>query len=173
MLWVRGEPKGYAPDDRRPRNVQEALGQLRAADVLHSSTLGNEQRFQTPRRRWTEFLGLEELPSHRDWPQLSAAYRRLLRWVVAHETAWLSPYMVASEARLLAEELSSDLRFAGERLMPAGRGVRITGTRSPSGVIARPQKPALYTVFCGLGEVARSHMGVLPKPFGSGSRTRF
>ncbi len=95
------------------RNIQEALGQLRAAGALHSSVLGNEQRFQAPRQCWAEFLELKEIPAHRDWPQLFAAYRRLLRWVVAHETAGLSPYMLASEARILAEELSNDLRFAG------------------------------------------------------------
>jgi hypothetical protein len=95
------------------RNIQEALGQLRAAGVLRSSVLGNEQRFRAPRQRWAEFLELEEFPSHRDWPQLFAAYRRLLRWVVAHEAAGLSPYMLASEARTLAEGLSNELRFAG------------------------------------------------------------
>ncbi|MDQ2629945.1 MAG: hypothetical protein M3Y75_03070 [Actinomycetota bacterium] len=95
------------------RNIQEALGQLRAAGVLRSSTLGNEQRFQAPRQLWADFLGLEEFPVHRDWPQLFTAYRRLLRWAVANETAGLSPYMLASEARTLAEELSDDLRFAG------------------------------------------------------------
>ncbi|HEU5062205.1 MAG TPA: hypothetical protein VFT79_03505 [Solirubrobacterales bacterium] len=102
------------------RNIQEALGQLRAAGVLRSSTLGNEQRFQAPRRQWAEFLGLEEFPSHRDWPQLFSAYRRLLRWAVAHEDAGLSPYMLASEARTLAEELSEDLRFAGVPFDAAG-----------------------------------------------------
>lgn len=95
------------------RNVQEALGQLRAAGVLHFSVLGNEQRFQAPRQRWAEFLELERFPAHRDWPQLFAVYRRLLRWAVAHEIAGLSPYMLASEARALAEELGNDLRFAG------------------------------------------------------------
>ncbi|HET9676276.1 MAG TPA: hypothetical protein VFP21_02070 [Solirubrobacterales bacterium] len=95
------------------RNIQEALGQLRAAGALSSSVLGNEQRFQAPRQRWADFLALDEFPAHRDWPQLFAAYRHLLRWVVAHETAGLSPYMLASEARTLAEELSDDLRFAG------------------------------------------------------------
>jgi len=95
------------------RNIQEALGQLRAAGALRSSVLGNEQRFQAPRQHWAEFLELEEFPAHRDWPQLFAAYRHLLRWVVVHETAGLSPYMLASEARILAEELSGDLRFAG------------------------------------------------------------
>jgi hypothetical protein len=95
------------------RNVQEALGQLRAAGAVQSSTLGNERRFQAPRQRWAAFLELEELPLHRDWPQLFAAYRRLLRWVVAQESAAPSAYMLASEARTLAEELNDDLRFAG------------------------------------------------------------
>jgi hypothetical protein len=95
------------------RNAQEALGQLRAAGVLRSSTLGNEQRFEPLRQRWAEFLELDRFPSHRDWPQLFAAYRHLLRWVVAQETADLSPYMLASEARVFAEELSDDLGVAG------------------------------------------------------------
>lgn len=95
------------------RNVQEALGQVRAAGLLRSSIIGNEQRFEPPRQRWAEFLELESFPSHRDWPQLFAVYRSLLRWVVAHETAGLSPYMLASEARAFAEELSPDLNFAG------------------------------------------------------------
>lgn len=102
------------------RNVQEALGQLRAAGFLRSSTIGNEQRFEPPRRRWAEFLELESFPAHRDWPQLFATYRRLLRWVVEHETAGLSPYMLASEARAFAEELSPDLNFAGVRFDATG-----------------------------------------------------
>lgn len=95
------------------RNVQEALGQLHAAGVLSSSVLGNEQRFQVPRLLWAKFLDIEEFPTHRDWPQIFAVYRRLLRWVVAQESAGLTLYMLASEARVLAEELSDDLRFAG------------------------------------------------------------
>jgi hypothetical protein len=102
------------------RNVQEALGQLRAAGVVRSSTLGNEQRFEPSRQRWAEFLGLEGFPAHRDWPQLFAIFRRLLRWLVAHETAGLSPYMLASEARAFAEELSPDLNFAGEHFDAVG-----------------------------------------------------
>jgi hypothetical protein len=95
------------------RNVQEALGQLEAAGMLGSSVLGNEQRFRAPRERWASFLGLDEFPEHRDWPQLFAVYRRLLRWAVASEDARLSPYLLASSARTLAEELDEDLRFAG------------------------------------------------------------
>jgi len=96
------------------RNVAEALGALRSAGVLHVSEFGNEQRYQAPRQSWAHFLELTEFPAHRDWPQLFAAYRRVLRWAVGVERAQLSPYMLASEARVLAEEIAPDLRFAGE-----------------------------------------------------------
>jgi hypothetical protein len=96
------------------RNVAEALGGLRSAGVLRVSELGNEQRYQAPRQSWAHFLDLTDFPSHRDWPQLFAVYRRVLRWAVEVERSQLTPYMLASEARPLAEEIAPDLRFAGE-----------------------------------------------------------
>lgn len=96
------------------RNVAEALGALRSAGVLHVSEFGNEQRYQAPRQSWAAFLELTDFPTHRDWSQLFAVYRRVLRWAVKAERSQLSPYMLASEARALAEEIAPELRFAGE-----------------------------------------------------------
>ena len=95
------------------RNIQEALGTLRAAGVISSTTVANEQRFTAPRRRWADFLEVAQLPGHRNWPQLFAAYRRILRWLAAEEDTGRSSYMLASRGRTLAEEIAPDLHFAG------------------------------------------------------------
>lgn len=102
------------------RNVQEALNSLRAAGVVSSSELGNEQRFSAPRERWLGFLDLKELPSHEDWPQLFAAYRLLLRWLADPANEELSEYMLASEARQVLEAAGEDLRFAGAPVNVSG-----------------------------------------------------
>jgi len=95
------------------RNVQEAVVSLRAAGALDSWELGNEQRFEAPRERWARFLDLEELPQHEDWPQLFTAYRLVLRWLANPANQDLSEYMLSSEARTLAEEVTPYLHFAG------------------------------------------------------------
>jgi hypothetical protein len=95
------------------RNVQEAVSSLRVAGALDAFEVGNEQRFSAPRDRWSQFLTLDDLPRHEDWPHIFAAYRKVLRWLAdpAHED--LSDYMLSSEARTLAEEVTPDLQFAG------------------------------------------------------------
>jgi hypothetical protein len=102
------------------RNVQEALNSLRDAEEISAHGLGNEQRFSAPLDRWRTFLELESLPTHVDWPQIFAAYRRLLRWLAdpAHEE--LSDYMLGSKARTLVEEIRPDLSFAGIAISEAG-----------------------------------------------------
>ncbi len=98
------------------RNIQEAVGSLTAAGVLSAFEVGNEQRYSIPLERWTQLLELEDLPFHKDWPQLFAAYRKVLRWLAdpAHEA--LSDYILSSEARTLVEEVRPDLQFAGVRI---------------------------------------------------------
>jgi hypothetical protein len=95
------------------RNVQEAVASLTIAGALHGFEVGNEQRFSAPRDRWAQFLELDELPRHEDWPQLFAAYRKILRWLADPARKGLTEYMFSSEARTLAEEVSPDLQFAG------------------------------------------------------------
>lgn len=95
------------------RNVQEGAAALNAAGALTSWEVGNEQRFEAPRDRWKDFLAVEEIPQHVDWPQLFAAYRKLLRWLAEPANRDLSEYMLSSEARTVMEEVAEDLRFAG------------------------------------------------------------
>ncbi len=95
------------------RNVQEAVASLTAAGVLVSFEVGNEQRFSIPLDRWAQLLELDDLPLHQDWPQLFAAYRKILRWLADPTHERLSDYMLSSEARTLAEEVRPNLQFAG------------------------------------------------------------
>jgi hypothetical protein len=95
------------------RNAQEAVTSLTAAGALRAVEVGNEQRLSAPRDRWAQFLELDEIPRHEDWPQLFAAYRKILRWLADPAHEGLSEYMLSSEARTLAEEVRPDLLFAG------------------------------------------------------------
>jgi DNA-binding transcriptional ArsR family regulator len=95
------------------RNVQEAVTALSAAGALDAFEVGNERRFSAPRDRWSRFLTLDDLPRHEDWPQVFAAYRKVLRWLADPASEGLSDYMLSSEARTLAEEVNPDLQFAG------------------------------------------------------------
>jgi hypothetical protein len=100
------------------RNVQEAVAALTSAGVLFAFEVGNEQRFSIPLDRWAQLLDLDDLPHHEDWPQLFAAYRKILRWLADPTHAAMSDYMLSSEARTLAEEVRPDLEFAGIRIEP-------------------------------------------------------
>jgi hypothetical protein len=95
------------------RNVQEAVAGLRAAGVVRTSTVGNEQRVAVPVERWAALLEAERLPEHVDWPQLLSAFRLLLRWLQDPANEELTEYMLASESRLLLESIAPDLYFAG------------------------------------------------------------
>lgn len=95
------------------RNVQEAATSLTVAGALSSFGIANEQRFSIPADSWSQFLGLDVLPLHMDWPQLSAAYRKVVRWLADPSHQNLSEYMLSSEARTLDEEVRPDLHFAG------------------------------------------------------------
>ena len=104
---------GYAK-----RNIHEALTALHSADVIDAVTVGNEQRYSIDRERWATLLGLttDGLPSERDWPQLFHALRLLVRWLEDDRHDELSAYMLASEARTLADQIVPELRYAGVRV---------------------------------------------------------
>ncbi len=100
------------------RNVHEALTALHSAGVIDAVTVGNEQRYGIDRERWATLLGLTEagFPSERDWPQLFRSLRVLVRWLEDEQHDELSDYMLASEARTLADEIVPALRYAGVRV---------------------------------------------------------
>lgn len=112
--WVNAQAlarsTGYAK-----RNVHDALVGLSAAGVVSAFTVGAEQRYTADRPAWAALLGCQpdELPAHRDWPQLLGALRRILRWSEQPELATMSEYLRASRSRDLLEIMSGDLAFVG------------------------------------------------------------
>ncbi len=118
MTQVIADSAGYAR-----RNVQEALSSLNSAGVILATRFGNELRYGAEPQRWATMLGLttDQLPIHRDWPQLLHALRRLARWLEDTSLDELSPYMLASRARDLADEIEPQLNYAGVHLKEARR----------------------------------------------------
>lgn len=110
MTQVIANSAGYAR-----RNVQEALSSLNSAGVIVATRFGNELRYGVEPERWATMLGLtvDQLPFHRDWPQLLNALRRLARWLEDTSLDELSPYMLASRARDLGDEIEPLLGYAG------------------------------------------------------------
>ncbi len=112
--WVNAQTlarsTGYAK-----RNVHDALAGLSAAGVVSAFTVGGEQRYVADRHAWAALLGSgsDELPVHRDWPQLLAVLRRVLRWSAQPDLVTMSDYLRASRTGDLLEAVSSDLAFAG------------------------------------------------------------
>ncbi len=98
---------------------KKALISLHQAGVIDVVALGNHRLYEAPRGRWAALLGLDELPEHRDWPQLLYALRRIVRWLADPRAVGLSDYMRASEARVLLDALMPELRYAG---VPAADG---------------------------------------------------
>jgi hypothetical protein len=97
------------------RNVHDALASLSTAGVLSTIAVGGEQRYTADRTAWAALLGCppDALPTHRDWPQLLAPLRLIMRWLLRAEQEALSDYLQASQARDLLEVISPDLGFAG------------------------------------------------------------
>jgi hypothetical protein len=112
--WVNAQTlarsTGYAK-----RNVHDALAGLSTAGVVSSFTVGSEQRYTADRPAWAALLGCQpdELPTHRDWPQLLGALRRILRWSEQPTLEAMSDYLRASSARDLLETIRPDLAFVG------------------------------------------------------------
>lgn len=110
---------GYAK-----RNVQEALIDLHASGTARLMTVGGDQRYVLERGGWAHLLGLLDAgsPLHCDWPQLLGALRRILQWLDDAELDALSPYLQASAARDLLEELRPRLMHAGVAVASSRRG---------------------------------------------------
>ncbi len=106
------------------RNVLDTANDLVAAGALGSYTLGasGERLYNADLNAWRSFLDLEDIPAHRDWPQLLAALRILYRELTDARWDGLSDYVRASEARQLMKRVEADLRYAGVPVRDAGTG---------------------------------------------------
>lgn len=105
-------------------NVRDVADALVAAGVAGSYTrgAGGDRFYRVDVDRWRSFLELDQIPQHRDWPQLFAALRLLRRWLGRPEVDTLSDYLRASEARQLMKRVEPDLRYAGVPVRDAGTG---------------------------------------------------
>lgn len=104
------------------RNVNDTLTSLVASRSVTAYEHGNERRYYLDRVLWAQFLRFQpdSWPAYRDWPRLFGALRQLSRWLHDPALDQLTPYMLASNARTLMEQLEPDLAPAGV-LSPGGQ----------------------------------------------------
>jgi len=97
------------------RNVNETLTSLVASRIVTAYEHGNERRYYLDRALWGQFLRFQSntWPTYRDWPRLLSALRRLSRWLHDPTLDQLTPYMLASNARTLMDQIEPDLAVAG------------------------------------------------------------
>ena len=97
------------------RNVHDALVGLSTAGVISAVTVSGERRYTADRDAWAALLHRDptKLPTHRDWRELFAVLRRILRFTAQPELNDLSDYLIASRTRDLLEAIRPELAFAG------------------------------------------------------------
>jgi len=107
---------GYAK-----RNVQEALTALVEAGAIELARRGNEHLYSIDSEAWRRTLRIEgPLPQYRDWTSALLGLTVLHRWLWQRDLDALSPYMLASEARLLWGQIDSAFGHAGIPVRSAG-----------------------------------------------------
>jgi hypothetical protein len=108
------------------RNVHEVLVALAEAGSVEMSVRGREHFYAIDAEAWAAALGVDDgIPIYRDWTHVLLGVRELHRWLASGDADKLTPYMRASEARLLVDQIESTFRHAG---MPvAQRGLPAEG----------------------------------------------
>jgi hypothetical protein len=95
------------------RNVREGLSQLHEAGVVDVRTVADDRQYSRRYEDWSRLLRLSdprELPLYFDWIPAYRALTRILRFLQSPGLDALSPYLRASQARTLVEEIDSELR---------------------------------------------------------------
>ncbi|MGH2874223.1 MAG: hypothetical protein ACRDL5_17405, partial [Solirubrobacteraceae bacterium] len=98
------------------RNVREGLTHLLEAGVIEVVDISDDRQYTIDHTAWAALLGLQgapDLPFHFDWIETYRALVGIMRWLQQPMIDGLSDYLLASQARTLVEELSSDLQRAG------------------------------------------------------------
>jgi hypothetical protein len=96
------------------RNVQETLNSLVSGNAVGLIVRGHERVYSVEVDAWAAALNAAQpLPSYRDWPHALLAFRELHRWIWRSDLEKLTPYMQASEARKLMDDLVATLAHAG------------------------------------------------------------
>lgn len=95
------------------RNVQDTLGALADARAVELVIRGKEHLYAADRDAWGVALGLAEVPQYRDWAHILLGLRELHRWLWQPGREGMTPYMLASEARLLFGQIQTSFTYAG------------------------------------------------------------
>jgi len=106
------------------RNVREGLGQLQQAGVIDVVRVADDRHYAIRTDDWAALLRLPSaphLPLHYDWIPAYRALTRILRWVEQPGLDELSPYLLASRARTLLDEIAGLLGYL--RIVPELHGV--------------------------------------------------
>jgi hypothetical protein len=114
------------------RNVHDALTGLADAGAISVFTISGEQRYTIDKSTWAALLDLPptRLPSHREWPQLLATLRTILRWSRQPDLIETSDYLRASATRQLLEDIRPELAFAGVKT-----NLRATAAEAPAALV--------------------------------------
>lgn len=128
QLWTQD---GCAPFVTRVGNHHGAISVF---------TISDEQRYTIDKSAWAALLDLapEQLPSHREWPQLLAVLRTILRWSRQPELTETSEYLRTSATRQLLERIRPELAFAASKPTCAPPPPRL---RPPSSRPCRTSSP--------------------------------
>jgi hypothetical protein len=98
------------------RNVREGLAQLHEAGVIDVVRVADDRHYSIHWDDWATLLRLPaapDLPFHYDWIPAYRALTQILRWLQQPELDELSPYLLASQARTLLDDIARDLSYAG------------------------------------------------------------
>jgi len=98
------------------RNVREGLAQLHEAGVIDVVRVSDDRHYAIHHADWAALLRLpsaSDLPLHYDWIPAYRALTRILDWLRQAGRDELSPYMRASHARTLMDEIAGDLGYVG------------------------------------------------------------
>jgi hypothetical protein len=96
------------------RNVREGLTQLHEAGVIDVTHVSDDRHYSAHTSDWATLLGLPttpDLPLHYDWIPAYRALTQILRWLQQPGLDELSPYLRASSARTLVDDIAADLRW--------------------------------------------------------------
>ncbi len=107
------------------RNANNTLRDLESAKAVRRITVGNEHRYTLFAGSWDPLLGArapEYRPEYVDWISLLGALAHLANWSAKHRDEEHSDYMLASDARHIADQLRPTLEAAG-LAVPSGAAV--------------------------------------------------
>lgn len=98
------------------RNIREGLTHLVEAGVIGVGEISDDRYYSIHHADWAALLGLSgapDLPFHYEWIPTLRALARVVRWLQQPGIDDLSPYLQASQARALVDDIAADLQNAG------------------------------------------------------------